>query len=320
MSDEVYKFMSKREVLWCCDQCSEEIRKSLNTRDKSSNEEPKANKTEETSATAEEPTETADPNVKEDIKNMRRDLDETIGNMKLLFNEFYSFMNGNRNQRPEPQNSATAAQTNRPTDVEVTEATDQDNNRMNQPRVWNTIPQVKKSFGEILKEAQEESRREAEEETRRRKNIIIHRAPESTSEDPDTRRKADMDTIQSLLQELGVTAEVLVCYRLGEKPKNQDKQGERTRPLKVIFDSEHEVNNILRSLSKLRNAEDEMKKLRVTPDRNMREREEVRSLVNEAKNRTALETGDYVHIVKGKEIIRVKARKAQAAPTRDKRD
>ena len=59
-------------------------------------------------------------------------------------------------------------------------------------------------------------------------------------------------------------------------------------------------------LTKLKFAEVEIRQLRVTPDRSMKERENVRFLVQQAKNLLTEEPGNFKHIVRGNKIIRVK--------------
>ena len=77
----------------------------------------------------------------------------------------------------------------------------------------------------------------------------------------------------------------------------------------VTFETEEEVAKVLQNLTKLKGKEKRLVNLRVSPDRSMKNREIVRELVQRAKNLTANETGDYVHLVRGKTIIRVRARK-----------
>ncbi|ELU02926.1 hypothetical protein CAPTEDRAFT_195068, partial [Capitella teleta] len=62
-------------------------------------------------------------------------------------------------------------------------------------------------------------------------------------------------------------------------------------------------------MNKLGEAEEDIKRIRVQHDMNLQERAEIRELVQEAKNLTLTESGDFTHIVRGIKIIRVKARK-----------
>ena len=68
---------------------------------------------------------------------------------------------------------------------------------------------------------------------------------------------------------------------------------------------------MMKSLTKLKFAEDEIRQLRVTPDRSIKERQNVRFLVQRAKNLTTEEPGNFIHIFRGNKIIKVKKRKIE---------
>ena len=74
----------------------------------------------------------------------------------------------------------------------------------------------------------------------------------------------------------------------------------------MSLSSEEQSGKVLSSLKNLRDADPKLKTIRVSPDLSLQEREEVRILVQEAKNRTSQEEGDYRHIVRGKQIVRVR--------------
>ena len=76
----------------------------------------------------------------------------------------------------------------------------------------------------------------------------------------------------------------------------------------VTLNNSSEVETVMKNLRKLKNAPDELRNLRISPDRSMKEREEVRNLIQRAKNLTEQETGDFMHIVRGTTIIKVKKR------------
>ena len=86
-------------------------------------------------------------------------------------------------------------------------------------------------------------------------------------------------------------------------------QVQTKRPLKVVLRDETERDRVLAKLSKLRDAASQLRALRISPDLNITERDEVRRLVALAKNWTREEKGEYRHIVKGMSIFRVKAKK-----------
>ena len=93
------------------------------------------------------------------------------------------------------------------------------------------------------------------------------------------------------------------CTRLGKTPDQETRA--RPRPLRITLDSPVEAELMMRNLTKLKFAEDKIRQLRVTPDRSMKETEKVRFLVQRAKNLTAEEPGNFIHIVRGNKIIRL---------------
>ena len=76
----------------------------------------------------------------------------------------------------------------------------------------------------------------------------------------------------------------------------------------VTFDTINNADLMLKNLTKLKFANENLRQLRFTPDRSLKLRENVRFLVQRAKNLTAEESGDYIHIVRGDRILRVKKR------------
>ena len=78
--------------------------------------------------------------------------------------------------------------------------------------------------------------------------------------------------------------------------------------MRLTLETQNDAEHMMKNLTKLKYAKDEQKHLRITPDRSMKERENVRFLVQRAKNLTAEEPGNFIHIVRGNKIIRVKKR------------
>ena len=90
--------------------------------------------------------------------------------------------------------------------------------------------------------------------------------------------------------------------RLGKK----NDEPTTNRPLLLSFDNEKDVNEIMKNLKKQKYAEYKTENLRIGPDRSLKEREEVRRLIAKAKNLNEKEQGDYVHLVRGLQIMRMK--------------
>ena len=116
----------------------------------------------------------------------------------------------------------------------------------------------------------------------------------------------------SLIRELCSSIEieptiVKNCTRLGKLSEDHENET-RPRPLRITLETQDDAEHMMKNLTKLKYAKDELKHLRITPDRSMKERENVRSLVQRAKNLTAEEPGNFIHIVGGNKIIRVEKR------------
>jgi len=77
MGTEVYKYMCKEEVIWCCSDCTPEIRSLIggNTKD--------------------------DANKDNQLTGLRKDLDETVSIVKQVMDELHAFMacDGNSNAK-----------------------------------------------------------------------------------------------------------------------------------------------------------------------------------------------------------------------------
>ncbi|ELU02313.1 hypothetical protein CAPTEDRAFT_209476 [Capitella teleta] len=163
------------------------------------------------------------------------------------------------------------------------------------------------SMKNILREAMQEQEKDA----MRKRNVIIHGLPEKKTNNREERKIENEQNIERIMDALELNLEIENFYRLGKLP-NEDADREHTtsRPLKLCFNSEDKVKMFMGRLNKLKEAEEDIKQIRVQHDMNLQERAEIRELVQEAKNLTLTESGDFVsHIMRGKKIIRVKARK-----------
>ena len=81
--------------------------------------------------------------------------------------------------------------------------------------------------------------------------------------------------------------------RLGER-------GERPRPLRLTFASEHEKKPILRSTNKLKGAPAPYSTMSLQADMSRDDRAEYKTMLQEAKARSdAEDSGDWIHLVRG---------------------
>ena len=231
----------------------------------------------------------------EEISKMKADLDTTMNSVKTLMDDFYYFMNGTKTKSaitPDPKEQETST--------------------------WKTQQTVARPLKEIILEAGAEQKKEQDEDLRRKRNIIIYKAPESKATNPKDRYNQDLTIVNQLCGSIDVDCtKVKQCTRLGRKLDDQKESEQQTRPLLVTFDTINDADLMLKNLTKLKFANEDLRQLRVTPDRSLKERENVRFLVQRAKNLTAEEPGDYIHIVRGDRILRVRKRVKTQEPLTD---
>ncbi|ELU08118.1 hypothetical protein CAPTEDRAFT_185446 [Capitella teleta] len=135
------------------------------------------------------------------------------------------------------------------------------------------------SMKNILREAMQEHK-----DTLRKRNVIIHGLPEKKNNNREERKKENEQHIERIMDALELNLEIENFYRLGKIP-NEDADREHTtsRPLKLCFNSEDKVKMFMGRLNKLREAEEDIKRIRVQHDMNLQERAEIRELVQEEK-------------------------------------
>ncbi|CAH1254253.1 Hypp1328 [Branchiostoma lanceolatum] len=163
---------------------------------------------------------------------------------------------------------------------------------------WITVTKRKSKtpkFAEILKEALTEQRKAVDEQEKRSYNLIVHNVEEV--EQADKRKEHDMEFIEKLFNDhLEVDVKFKELYRLGKK----DTSTKKGRPLKIVLERKEDRAIILNRLPKLKKAEEKLRRISVTADLSREEREEIRLLVQEAKNRSQQEeTGEFIHVVRG---------------------
>ena len=120
---------------------------------------------------------------------------------------------------------------------------------------------------------------EEKEKSKRRLNVIVHNVIESTSEDPELRRKHDIDSVSSIFHKhLTVPATITKAIRLGKK-------SDRPRFLKVSVASESDKASIMRNCTKLHNVNlpSIVQKVFITLDLTPREQEVNKKLCAELK-------------------------------------
>lgn len=281
MSDIVYEYMGREDVLWCCQVCNKQIRKEM--RGKRFGEH----------ATVVEKIEEVDRKISNLEKSMLG-LTEMLKAMEQRQEETQTVSRLVQGlEIPTLNQTANSDETDRDTDATT-------------PK-WN-LPAQKEipAMRDIIRRTMQEQEKELE----RKRNIIIHRLPEMNTNNKENKKKHDIDQMRKIMEAMNLDLKIERYFRLGKISNEQQQNPEhpKIRPLKVCFNTDDMAKTFMSKLSLLKDAEEDIKQIRVTGDMSLEEREEMRQLVEEAKNLTKQEKGNYRHIVRGKKIIRVLAR------------
>lgn len=137
----------------------------------------------------------------------------------------------------------------------------------------------------------EEKYREREEKERKKNNLVMYNLKESIAETAEERKKDDEQKCQHILAEAKTEqATVVNVIRMGKK-----QQG-RTRPLLVKLENSNMKYDILKNAKNLKTTQQEwIKKVSITRDMTVREREESKRLYEQLKQkRNNGEEGWYI--------------------------
>ena len=121
-------------------------------------------------------------------------------------------------------------------------------------------------------------------------NIVVHGLQENADNEE---RMNDENLIKTIFDVIGIHHTPKSIIRLGKS------QQQRTRPVKIVMKLKTEKNNVVSKLSNLKNAEDKIKKIRITDDYTLKERREIGEWIEKAKEKTQQESGQYVWKVRG---------------------
>ena len=170
-------------------------------------------------------------------------------------------------------------------------------------KLWNCEPQITSSSEEEIVQkvftrtgslAQINQRTLKNNAEKREQNIIIHGIDEGKYTEAQYLAEF-FDVLELDLNSM------CASHRLGTK------QNDRIRPLKIIMKSVKEKVKVMSRLGRLKGADEVFKKISVTDDYTMEEREEIKRWVIMAKEKNMTGTKDYVWKVRGtpKEGIRL---------------
>ena len=121
-------------------------------------------------------------------------------------------------------------------------------------------------------------------------NIIVHGVKEVADENEE---ENDDEFVNAFLGRIGVSIKPISIIRLG-KPEPS-----KTWPLKIKLETEKEKEAVMSRLSNLKNAEDRFKKISVTEDHTVEERQEIRNWVEKAKEKNQNESGNFIWKARG---------------------
>ena len=159
---------------------------------------------------------------------------------------------------------------------------------------------LKNRFNILLDEKLEErdkSNNETRDEEKRKNNLVVYGVKEAEEEDREGKIKHDKDEIIRISNRLGLQDfteyNIMRIFRMGTY------DAANTRPILVELDSAVTKYKIMRNTYKLKDIE-EFQGWSLQHDMTKQQRENVRNLVEEAKQKEANdETGEYIYRVRG---------------------
>jgi len=162
--------------------------------------------------------------------------------------------------------------------------------------------EVKNSIAKQVKDEIIEEIKEEEEKKKRQKNLVVYKIEESTNENKEERELEDKEKCLNLMNRC---LEIKVENNDIEKLVRLGRRNENNRPLLVIMREKDKKYEILSNASKLRNAqEEEHRKVYISPDLTIKQREENKKLREELKRRR--ENGENLYI-KGGKLVEVRS-------------
>ena len=155
---------------------------------------------------------------------------------------------------------------------------------------------------ENLKKAIVEMNEVDKDKEMRARGIVVYRAPESIDRDEEdddeeqNHKQEDQQLITDLLQFLQCDAEKLQSVnRLGKFSAERIAEG-KFRPIKVRFNTPQARDEVLSSLSKLKNAPARLRNLSIRQDLNYTQRQELNSKIQEAKEKSEGMTDSFFRV------------------------
>ena len=117
----------------------------------------------------------------------------------------------------------------------------------------------------------------------RSNNLIIHGVKEENDH-------SDEDFVKEFTKDLGTDFQPKLIQRLGTGTAENNK----IRPLRITMNTEEEKDKIMSRLPNLKNSRDRIKKITVTEDYTVEERQEIKKWVTRAKEKTKEENDENI--------------------------
>ena len=158
-------------------------------------------------------------------------------------------------------------------------------------RTYAGILDVPGELRKFTREQKNEEKIEVSEMEKRANNIIIHGAEEFGENNEEIKEK-DNEYAKEILKLLGVVNNPKSVSRLGQPNDN------KRRPLKLVMKTKEDKEKAMGNLRRLKGTQDDFGKISVTDDYTTSEREEIKSWVEKAKEKTSQDP-DKVYKVRG---------------------
>ncbi len=154
--------------------------------------------------------------------------------------------------------------------------------------------------------------KEMKDQEDRKRNIIFFNIPESKSKDMNERVKHDKEEAKEITKICSATIkkdDMLKAKRLGKIPDD-----DKPRPLLIEVSSDEKKRALFKNLSKLQNAPDKYKTVSVRNDLTKKQREQEKTLREEAKKKEQEDSGEAKFKVRGppwdRKIVKLPTKKS----------
>ena len=165
-------------------------------------------------------------------------------------------------------------------------------------------------FKTIIRVAKIEEKKEERDHAQRQSNIIIHGTIEDDSKSQEDQVNQDKELVTSLLKDTAYNASPKYIGRIGNKADG------KSRPLKVVFNTEKEKRNLFANLKALKGLE-KYQGISISDDYTRAERDMIKTWATQAKEKNTLEPKDsnVIWRVRGNPKSGLMLRKFAKAPS-----